>query len=181
MSTEKASMKPIFDFIPKKPAQVYSLAVSARPIITSDFNILPDLEHAQKLMPLDQIRVEVSYDGEILGALALLDQPTMTWHLLDDKDIGTHELSVCLKGKQDGHSVEAQGKMFTVCVAVDIMIENIPVVDVITGGGKLLLGENDRPVALPLTTPVYRWLLEKYNVFYKKNKQRLWADVKTRF
>lgn len=172
MSIEKANMKPIFDFIPEKPAQRFGLEMRARPIITRNFDVLPDLAASARLLPFDDVYVEVSYDGQILGQLRLTSNESTTWNLLDDKDILTHEISFCLKGKQNGHSADDQGQTVTMCAEVDVLIENVPVIDMITGGGLLLLGENDRPSTLSVTTPIYRWLLANSPVFYQTQSQK---------
>lgn len=160
-------MKPTFDFIPEKPAQLFDLEMRVRPVITKNFHVLPDLVQGSQLLPFDDVYVEVTYDGNVLGQLGMTSSAPTRWNLLDDKDILTHEISLCLKGKQDGHSKDDQGQTVTMCAIVDMLIENVLVIDAITGGGQLLLGENDRPLTLTVTTPIYRWLLANRNVFYK--------------
>lgn len=161
-------MKPTFDFIPPKPAQLFDLQIDIQPILTVDGQILPDLTRRNELLPLDTICLEVIWDDQVLATISIQESQSKILQVLDDKENYVHEILVRLKGKEQGHTNLLNGQEVTVCAEVTLFVEGIPVTDMITGGGQLLLGENNRTVALSVTTPIYRWLLDHYDRVYKK-------------
>lgn len=183
MSIGKAKMKPLFDFIPEKPTQLFSLEVRSRLITTRNQDIIDNVTSPESLgiAPCEDILISINYDQNILGQLNLTNGTNKTWSLKDDKEQTDHEISLWLQGKKDGHTLMLQDQITTVCAEIDVFIESVKVTDLITGGGRLILGENDKKITLSITTPIYRWLLSHYDTLYKKlQSQQLWSDLRTR-
>lgn len=168
MSIERGPMKSTS--IPGKPyvPSLWKLEVRCWPVLTDNGRVC-DIKLANDLGNLsahDMIYFHVMYDDEILHGRPLPNNH-LVYGMLDDKNKSEHEISVWISNKDSGHTSNIDGRDISICVACEILIEDLVVTNFMTGGGMLLLGVNDEKTSIKVTTPIYRWLLGHMNGFFK--------------
>lgn len=168
MSTEKARMNHTSPAGKIEREQLWHLQVKFWPILTEDGQAwsINRSEKYHNIMPYDLIDFNLQYDHQLIHA-KLTDHGCIDQRIRDDKDILDHELLLWISNKKDGHTPIIDGRELSVCVACEISVEGAVISNLLTGGGLIVLGENERPVRMSIRTPIYRWLLSHKNAIYK--------------
>jgi hypothetical protein len=169
MSIEKAKMTATSISNKNSRPQRWQLEVKFWPVVTVDGQVQNINQNKQHMdfFTNTAIRHNVAYDNQIIACDRLIDPVTIRQNLLDDKETHAHQLMVWIANKFPVHNQFIQGHEVSVCAACEILIEGLVISNLITGGGMILLGENDRKVSLEIQTPIYRWLLSRKNEFFK--------------
>ena len=139
------------------------------PIVTCDHVILDAVRMKQHgaLLQDHGIICNVSYDSQLLFNHTMHGEIAFYTTLDDDKHLLEHDLTCWISGKGDHHSPIVEDRELSVCLACEVSIEHLDVTNLLTGGGLLILGTNNQPGCLKISTPIYRWLLTNANQLYK--------------
>lgn len=149
--------------------QKWKLVIKAWPVLTVAENIV-GIEKASDytdLLSYHVIKLNLAYDGQVITSQNINKQTVIEYWPADDKAQQEHEISLWISNKEDGHNVLRNNQEISVCLACEVSVEDLVISNTMTGGGLIMLGENDKSVALGIKTPIYRWLLAHKHEFYR--------------
>lgn len=113
------------------------------------------------------INLHVGYDDRTLVNQQITNTGRVTCEIADDKELLHHQLCIGIS-KDEAHTARHNGVEPGICVACDVFVDTVPVTGLITGGGSLVLDDSEQKAFFALETPIYRWLLKRFNAIYHR-------------
>lgn len=149
--------------------QKWKLVIKAWPVLTvAEKTVSIDqAAYYTDLLSYHDIKFNLAYDDRVVTSENIKDRMIIEHWLTDDKTQKDHRIAFWLSHKGDGHNVLRNNQEISVCLACEVSVEDLVISNTMTGGGLILLGENEKSVELGVKTPIYRWLLEHKHEFHR--------------
>jgi len=139
------------------------------PMIQIENNNAPGAQivnYGGHLENFNDFEITITYDNEILhkGVFVNAEPIVIDHHFQDDKQNTNHLFDISLAGKTDQHSWHYQDIPVSLCIKLDISIEDISMDSILSNQGlSAILGVNATQT-FAIQTPIYQWLLQNINI-----------------